>query len=128
MIFKYFLCWFPMLLLAIINGVGRDLGYKKYVGELTAHQISTGTLIILFGFYIWFIGNKFPFDSERQAIFIGFFWLILTLIFEFGFGLARGNSLTHLLEDYNILKGRLWVLIPIWITIAPYIFYKLNQR
>ncbi len=124
---KYFLAWFPMIVLAVINGTARDLWYKKIVGELTGHQISTVSLIILFWFYIRFIINRFPPVSSSQAIFIGLLWLALTLAFEFGFGLMRGNSLSHLLEDYNILKGRLWVLILVWITVAPYLFFRLNN-
>ena len=116
-----------MLVLAFINGTARDLGYKKYVSELTAHQISTFTLIILFAFYIGFVINRFPPVSSKQAVYVGLFWLILTLSFEFGFGLMRGNPLSKLLEDYNLLKGRLWILIPIWITVAPYLFYRISK-
>lgn len=123
--FKYFLAWFPMLLLAILNGSLRDLGYKKYIGDLAAHQLSTITLIILFAFYIGYIIHRFPPSSSAQAIFIGLLWVMLTLCFEFGFGKARGNSWSALLADYNIMKGRIWILIPIWILIAPYIFYKM---
>jgi hypothetical protein len=125
MMLKYFLCWLPMLLLAVINGAARDLWYRKYAGVLAGHQISTITLFILFGFYTWLVMDKFPPVSEMQAIYIGFFWLVLTLIFEFGFGLIRGNSWAKLLEDYNILKGRIWILIPTWITIAPWLFYRI---
>ena len=116
-----------MLVLAVINGTARDLWYKKYVGELTAHQISTFTLIILFAFFIGFVVRKFPPSSSTQAFYIGLLWLVLTLAFEFGFDLMRGNTLSKLLEDYNLLKGRLWILIPIWITVAPYLFYRINK-
>ena len=125
---KYFLCWFPMLLIAVINGTARDLWYKKYFGELTGHQISTISLIILFGFYIWFVINKFSPDSGIQALYIGLLWLMLTLLFEFGFGRIRGNSWSKLLEDYNIMKGRIWILILIWTTIAPYIFFRIARH
>ncbi len=121
---KYFLAWFPMLLLAILNGAMRDLGYKKYMGDLTAHQISTITLIILFAFYIGYIINRFPPISSTQTILIGTVWVILTLSFEFGFGRYRGNVWSVLFADYNILKGRIWILIPVWVLIAPYLFYK----
>ena len=123
--FKYFLAWFPMLLLAIINGTLRDLGYKKYLGDLTAHQISTVTLITLFAFYIGYIINRFPPTSSTQAIFIGIIWVLFTLCFEFCFGRYRGNSWSVLFADYNLMKGRIWVLIPLWILIAPYVFYKI---
>jgi hypothetical protein len=121
---KYILAWLPMLLLAVLNGALRDLGYKKYVGSLTAHQISTFTLIILFAFYIGYIIKHFSPASSTQAILIGTIWVILTLCFEFGFGRYRGNSWSALLADYNILKGRIWILIPLWTLITPYLFFK----
>ncbi len=124
---KYFLAWFPMLLLAILNGTARDLWYKKYLGDLAAHQLSTVTLIILFGIYIKIIINNYAPASSTQAIYIGLLWLALTLAFEFGFGRMRGNSWPVLLEDYNILKGRVWIFIPLWVAIAPYVFYRLNK-
>ncbi|UEG49705.1 hypothetical protein LK994_13770 [Ferruginibacter lapsinanis] len=125
--FTYFLCWFPMLLIAILNGTARDLWYKKYLGELTAHQVSTISLIIMFGVYINCIVKMIPPRSGEQAVYIGLLWLALTLLFEFGFGLARGNALSNLLAEYNILKGRVWIFIPIWVAIAPYLFYKINS-
>ena len=124
---KYLLSWLPMVLIAVINGTARDLWYKKYVGELRAHQISTITLIVLFGFYIHFIIAKFTPSSGKQALYIGLVWLILTLIFEFGLGLLRGNSWSTLLGDYNIIRGRLWVLILIWTTLAPYMFFRMSR-
>jgi hypothetical protein len=121
---KYFLAWFPMLLLAVANGTLRDFGYSKYTGALLAHQISTATLIILFAGYIRYIVQKFPPSSQSHALLIGLLWLVLTLCFEFGFGWFRGNSWAKLLEDYNLLRGRVWIFIPIWILIAPYLFYR----
>jgi hypothetical protein len=124
---KYVLLWFPMLLLAIANGTLRDLGYRRYTGILLAHQISTVTLIVFFAFYIHYIIQRFPPSSQGQALLIGLLWLLLTLCFEFGFGRLRGNSWMKLLEDYNLLKGRIWIFIPIWILIAPYLFYRLHK-
>lgn len=48
----YFLAWFPMVLIAIANAALREAGYKRYVGELAAHQISTLTGCILIGVYV----------------------------------------------------------------------------
>lgn len=111
-----------------MNGALRDVWYKKVVGELTAHQVSTISLIIFLGFYIRFVIEKFNPATGKQAIYIGIGWLILTIVFEFGLGLFRGNSWQIMLSDYNIFKGRIWILIPIWTTIAPYIFYRLQVK
>jgi hypothetical protein len=125
---KYFLAWFPMLLLAIANGALREFIFKKYTGELTAHQLSTFSLLLLFAIYIGLVIKWMPPVSANQAILVGLFWLVLTLLFEFGFGRFRGNSWETMFADYNLLKGRLWILIPVWIAIAPYVFFKLMNR
>jgi hypothetical protein len=125
--YRYILLWFPMLLIAIFNGMMRDLWYKKYFEDLTAHQVSTFTLILFFGLFIDFVFRKFPPSSSLYALLIGILWLVMTLIFEFGFGRLRGNSWEKLLEDYNLVKGRLWLLIPIFIAVAPYLFYRFKH-
>ncbi len=89
---SYFLLWFPMVLLAILNGAARDLWYNKYCSELTARQISTFSLVILLGVYVYVIIKKFPPTSTAHALWLGLFWVVLTLAFEFGFGLYRGST------------------------------------
>ena len=116
-----------MIFIAVLNGTARDLWYKKYVGELAGRQISTISLLILFAIYLTLILKKYPLQSESQAIYVGILWLFLTLLFEFGFGRIGGHSWTFLFDEYNILKGRIWILIPIWVTIAPYLFFKIKQ-
>ena len=128
LILKYFPAWFPMLLLAIANGALREFVLKKYVSELAAHQLSTFSLLLLFAIYIGLIIKWMPPASANQAILVGLFWLVLTLLFEFGFGRYRGSSWGTLFADYNLLKGRLWILIPVWVAIAPYVFFKLTNR
>ncbi len=124
---KYLLLWFPMLFIAILNGTLREFVFRKFTGELTAHQLSTITLLLFFSIYIHFVVIKIPPGSSLNALLIGLMWVVLTLLFEFGFGRYRGNSWETLLHDYNIVKGRLWVLIPIWVAITPYLFYKLRN-
>lgn len=125
---KYALLWFPMVLIAIGNGAIRDLAYSRYVGEFVAHQISTVSLLLLFTIYIGCIIYVNPLQNQSQAYWVGFIWVVLTVCLEFGMGRFRGNSWSQLLEDYNIAKGRLWILIPVWVGIAPYFFYFLMNR
>ncbi len=124
---KYILIWLPMIFIAVVNGTARDLWYKKYVGELAGRQISTISLIILFAIYIIIILKKYPLQSDTQAWYVGILWLVLTLAFEFGFGRFGGYSWKYLFDEYNFMSGRIWILIPIWVTIAPYVFHKINN-
>lgn len=124
----YFIAWFPMLLLAVLNGVFREAVLKKWMTDLAAHQVSTFTLILILAIYIRYIIHRFPPTSAAQAILIGGFWVMLTLFFEFGFGIYRGNSWSTMTADYNLLKGHLWVFVPISVLFAPLVFSLLQKR
>jgi hypothetical protein len=117
-----------MILIAVLNGTARDLGYKKYLGELLARQLSTIVLIIVFGIYIGLVLQKYPPANLGQSVKIGILWLVLTLLFEFGLGVAGGKSWAELFSDYNILQGQLWGLVPLWVAVAPYLFYIWNNK
>jgi hypothetical protein len=125
---KYMMAWLPMALLAIANGVIRDIGYGRQLRELRAHQISTLTAIILLGLYIWALLQVWPLASSSQAATVGLTWLLLTVVFEFTFGyFVAKHPLKRLLHDYNLLAGRVWVLVLIWVTVAPYLFYQVAK-
>lgn len=128
MILKYILYWLPMPIIGIINGAIRQFVYGQYMEELSAHQISTASGIILFGIYVWFLSSKWAISSSRQAIFMGLSWLFITIMFEFIFGhYVMNHPWSTLFQDYNLLQGRIWILVLIWITVAPYIFYRLRH-
>ncbi|HEX7184432.1 MAG TPA: hypothetical protein VF756_21580 [Thermoanaerobaculia bacterium] len=118
-----------MLAIAFANGALREAWIRKHAGELQAHQISTALLVLLFSVYIWIVVRVWPPASPRQAFAVGLMWLGLTLAFEFLFGhYVSGLPWSTLLRDYNLLAGRLWALVPLWVLVAPYLFYRLRQR
>ena len=128
MILKYAAAWLLMPIIGIINGVIRQYGYGSALGELRAHQVSTGTGIVLFGLYIWALTLLWKIRSSGEAIAIGLMWLLLTIAFEFLFGhYIIKHPWSRLLHDYNIFEGRLWVLVLLWVTLAPYVFYRLSR-
>jgi hypothetical protein len=58
--------------------------------------------------------------SAREAWAIGCLWLGLTASFELVAGhYLFGNSWNRLLEDYNVLGGRIWVLVLVTTAVAP---------
>ncbi len=128
MLLKYLLLWFPMVIIAIINGSIRQFLYIKFLNELAAHQLSVLSGILFFAIYIWIITGFWKIESSAQAITVGLMWLGMTIIFEFVFGhYVMGNSWEKLFADYNIFKGRLWVVVLIWTAISPFIFFKLRS-
>jgi len=124
---KYLLLWFPMILIAIANGALRETWIRKHVDELRAHQISTLSLLVLFALYTWVVVRVWPPASPGHALAVGLLWLGLTLGFEILFGrYVSGSSWSTLLNDYNLLAGRLWVLVPLWLAAAPYLWFRLR--
>lgn len=126
---KYFLAWIPGIPIAIINGSVREFIFKLFFSELASHQLSVISFFILFGMYVWYIIPKLKLNSKAEAIKMGMFWLCLTIIFEFIFGhYVMGHAWPVLFHDYNLLKGRLWVLVLAWILFAPYLMLRLRFR
>jgi hypothetical protein len=117
-----------MLLIAIANGALRQATFGKVMPETRAHQLSTLIGSVLIGLFIWFMIRTWPPSSGRQALFIGVFWLPLTVAFEFFMGLVLAQRpLAQVLHDYNLAAGRVWVLFLIWLTLAPWIFFRLRN-
>lgn len=128
-IYKHILWWFAFPFIAIFNATLRELIYKKSLGDLAAHQSSTLTGIIIFALIFYFIFKKWNIESTKHAVLVGIIWLGLTILFEFGFGrYVMGNPWQKLLHDYNLAEGRVWSLFLVWITIAPFVFYKIFNR
>ena len=124
----YIFAWLGMVIIAVANGMVREKLYGQSMSELSAHQLSTLTAIILLGIYIFVLTIVFQIQSAKQAFTISGIWMIMTVIFEFVFGhFVAGHSWSTLFMDYNILKGRVWVIVLIWTFIAPYVFYRLRS-
>lgn len=129
MLAKYFLLWFPMIVIAIFNGALRQGIYITFIDNLSAHQLSAVSGILLFALYIWIITGKWKIKSSKESVQIGLMWLLMTIVFEFLFGhFIMGHTWEKLLYDYNILEGRLWIIVLIWVTISPFIFYRIHLK
>ncbi len=128
MILKYFFAWFGMMILAIINGGFRDFAYKSRIGDLPANQISTVILIVLLAGYFRFLTSIWPIKSASQAWGIGGIWLLMTEAFEFGMGrFIAGDSWNKLFHAYNVFAGQVWIFIPLWVLIGPYVYFRFVQ-
>ena len=107
-------------MLGIVNGVVRETVYRDRVGEFTANQISVATLIALLAIYFVLLDRLWPIATARAAFGIGAAWVVLTVLFEFGFGhYVDRKSWAELLENYDVGAGQLWVLVLLWIGVGP---------
>ena len=117
---RWVVAWLGASVLGIANGGIRDFAYEERVGESTAGQISTGTLIALLTLYFWVLQRRWPLASRRDALSVGAVWVVLTVLFEFGFGsAAEGLTWGEMLEPYDVTKGNSWILVLLWIAAGP---------
>ncbi|MDD2700248.1 MAG: hypothetical protein PHH36_03320 [Sideroxydans sp.] len=120
--------WLVLLVIAMINGTLRDFTYGRYVSELSAHQISCVTGILLFAVVIRQYVRRWPPASAQVAWRIGLFWMALTMAFEFlFFHYVAGHPWLELLANYDMTEGRLWPLILLWVACAPWLFFRLGR-
>ncbi|MBK9196885.1 MAG: hypothetical protein KA230_06300 [Flavobacteriales bacterium] len=125
MLWKSLLFWLLLMVLAITNGAVRLKFIIPATGEPTGHVIST---VLLAGLILLATWSGIPWiapHTARDAFGVGLFWLVLTLAFEFGVGaLVSHRSWPEMLADYNVLKGRVWVFIPIITALAPWLMAR----
>lgn len=123
------LAWLGGAGLGIANGVTRELTYADRVGDLTAHQMSTVTAVGLFAGYFSFLQRRWPLPNTNAALRVGALWLVLTVLFEFGFGhYVDRKPWSTLLRDYDITDGRLWALVLAWLATGPAVMRALDGR
>jgi uncharacterized BrkB/YihY/UPF0761 family membrane protein len=126
---KAFGVWFILAVSAILVATFRNGVLLPQFGEQTAHQIGTLVFLIVQFFIIYLFIKRVKLKEIRTAVFIGIFWLILTICFEFLFGhYVIGHPWEKLLADYNIFKGRIWVLVLVNNVVAPLISSNLIKN
>jgi hypothetical protein len=125
---KAFGVWLGMLLAAFLNGALRALLIVPYVGEPVGHVLSVVLLSgAIFGLTYLFVRTQRPLPA-RTLFQIGLFWLVLSLLFEFGFfHYVMHEPWEKLLADYNLFRGRL--LIVVWLTtlLSPWFCSRLTR-
>jgi hypothetical protein len=115
--------WFVLLFLGILNGLARDYLYKNKIGELRAHQLSSFIFAVLILFITYIFLKIVPVTYSIEDLeFLGLLWVFLTIGFEFIFGhFIMKNSWKELLNDYNVLNGRIWIMVLLVLLSAPYL-------
>ena len=126
---RLLLAWLVMLVVSVLNGVARDVGYGRELDPLVAHQLSTLYGMTLLGVVIGAYAWRWPFASAAAAWRAGWLWLALTVAFEFVFfHYFTRHSWEELLANYDLSAGRLWLVLLLWIALAPAVFRRLWRR
>ena len=91
------------------------------LGEQAAHVIGTLVFIAVMLLIIcYFVARIRSVVQSRDLWLIGLMWMGMTVCFEFGFfHFLAGVPWEKLLADYNILAGRLWILVLLTTLCGP---------
>ena len=131
MIKKSLLIWLAIIPLAILNGGLREMVINPLIGERYAQPLSCVLLCIIIFVLCWFciprIGRGTCAERSKTYWIIGFWWIILTVLFETCFGLLTGDSLAELIKAYDITTGNLWLLCVLFTGIAPWLTAKTRK-
>lgn len=128
MIFRILTAWFGLMILAIANGAFREAVLTPRLGSGWAHFASSISLSALILAFAWFAVPWIGVSSSSDCWLTGSIWLVMTLVFEFGFGrLVVKKSWPELLADYNLLAGRIWVLVLAVVFLAPCLVARMRD-
>jgi hypothetical protein len=118
------LAWLAILAIAFGNGALRELWLLPALGPPWAHWISGALLIAAILLVTRVSARHLVAPSAVQRWAIGAIWLVLTLGFEFGMGVAAGHTLAQMLAPYRFTDGNPWPLVLLATVLAPVILLR----
>jgi hypothetical protein len=98
------------------------------VGDSRARQIGvfTGSVLILCVAYL--LVGWLRAENTKSLIIVGALWLVVTVVFEFGFGhFVFGRSWQDLGSDYNIAHGGFLAIGMLVLAFSPVIGARLRR-
>jgi hypothetical protein len=112
--------WLLLLTVAVANGGLRVGVLIPRFGDYRAHLASTVMLTVLIVCITMPLIDWIGIASCPGALTVGIVWTVLTLAFEFLAGhYLFGNPWARLLTDYDVLHGRIWVVVLVATLVSP---------
>lgn len=116
--------WCVLLAVAIGNGFIRESFITPRTGRAAAHALSTVLLSLLIVIVGWLATGWIEPRTLQDAWLVGVIWLLLTLAFEFLAGhFVFGRTWAELLSEYNLLAGKIWVMVLIVTLMTPIVAF-----
>ena len=120
------LVWMLMMLAETGHGVVREVFIGPVLGGLRARQLGVLIGCVLIFIIAWLTARWMGASSKRQQFRVGAYWVILTLVFELSLGRALGMSWSHILTDYDPLRGGYMLFGLAFMFLTPWITRKLR--
>ena len=127
MIKKSLLIWLAIIPLAILNGGLREMVINPLIGERCGQPLSCVLLCVFIFVLCWLSISRIGRGTAKTYWIIGLWWIVLTILFETGFGLLTGYSFSELLKAYDITTGNLWLLVVLFTGTAPWLSAKTRK-
>jgi len=128
MVGRALVVWTGLLVLAVGFGALREALLTPRLGSQTAHVLGTIAFCLAMLFVTWASIRWIGPGDTAAAVRIGLGWVVLTVAFEFLAGhYVFGHSWERLLADYNVLRGRIWLLVLVATGAAPVVAARLRK-
>lgn len=115
--------WVAMAVLAVANGVFREVVLIPRIGEYPGHVLSTGMLVVAIFVVAWlFFGWSTVEYATAELLAIALIWVVLTVGFEFLVGYAEGTPPAVTIAQYDVFAGQVWIAVPIALFVSPLVF------
>lgn len=112
----------------VVNGIARQLLLSPWLGDVTARQVSfiPGCCFIMA--VTWLTIDWIGTRSGAQRWTVGLLWAVATLLFEILLTWTTGMPWDELLEDYNLMHGRLMGVGLLILLAAPETAWRCRRR
>jgi hypothetical protein len=124
---KAFAIWAGILVLAVANGVLREAILIPKFGKTPGLALSGILLSVLILAVACVTLPWLDVHASSELLAIGLGWLLLTLVFEFSFGLLRGKPMTEILQAYTFKDGNIWPVVLLVTALSPWIAARLRN-
>ena len=124
---KALVLWLAILVLAIVNGVLRERALNPIMGPVGG-LITSGAILSLCIFLVAFFSAGWLGAAEASGFWlIGLLWVLLTLLFETGFGrLVQRRTWAQLLQAYTFKGGNIWPVVLAVTLVSPWVAARLR--
>ncbi len=119
--------WLIILVCAVLNGAMREFVLLPAFGRPAAFVVSGIVLSVAIVVVALVLVPKLGSLTPARALYLGVFWLGLTVTFEFGFGkIVQSRTWEELVEPYKFRGGNIWPIVLLVVTLAPLIAVRIR--
>jgi len=98
-----------------------NLVYEPMWGVLVAHQVGMSSRIVYISIFAYLLLRYVKKYETKDLAHVGFLWLGLTLLFEWGGSFATGRPIDDILIGWNIFAGYFWPYVLLTYLLSPLI-------